>query len=116
MAAPSTMTFEFSAALIGTSEAPWDAILEWYRREALYWQGDEEELPGLTIAHLGRGLFRGCFTPGDYTPRDPRSIRISLESFVDPDEDGNHPIKCGRREYLVRGELRCIDGVPVVVD
>jgi hypothetical protein len=108
--APRTVTFEFSANLIGARETPWDEILEWYRREAEYCI-QEESLPSLTIEHIGRGLFRGTFTPGEYTSSNPR---LDIESFVNPDEDGNHPIRCGRREHLVHGELRSIDGVLVV--
>lgn len=110
------MYFEFSAHLIGTDAAPWDEILEWYRREASYWCQDEDELPELTVQHLGGGLFRGVFIPGENTPTDIRGFRNCLESFVDPDEDGNHPIRCGGQEYLVRGELLNIDGEPVVVE
>ncbi|NDE17235.1 hypothetical protein EBZ80_20120 [bacterium] len=111
MAAPApTIVFEFSASLIGTSEAPWDAILVWYRDMATDYL---EEMPGLDIEHVGRGVFRGSFSRTEDTPAEPRYM---IEGFVDPDEDGNHPIKCGRKKYLVHGELRSINSVPVVVD
>jgi hypothetical protein len=102
-------TFEFRAFLIGSSRSPDDTLLAWYRDMALDF-GDE--LPGLIVESLGHGRFRGTFTGG----AGAANPRIDIEMFVDPDEDGNHPVKVGLTTYLVRGELVSINGVAVATE
>lgn len=106
--AATTVSFQFRAWLIGTGDAPWDAILRWYRDMAADFL---DEMPDLHVEHVGRGVFRGTFRRNTASTVNPR---WSIEAFVDPDDDGNWPLVCGRASYLVRGELHSIDGRPVV--
>lgn len=103
---PHTTTFTFAANLIGGPAAYSGDIsaklLAWYQGFA---EDFADEYPDMKIKHLGGNVFEGTFKP-DFFDVD------HIESFVDPDEDGNHPIKVGRRSYIVMGNLLTVNGKP----
>jgi hypothetical protein len=42
---------------------------------------------------------------GTYYPTNEFNAEVSLEMYVDLDDDGNHPLEIDGHEYLVAGEL-----------
>lgn len=74
-----------------------DSVLNWYTGMAA-----EYEIQDLELNYMGNGIFSGKFTPRSTNPRHNLSL---LAAFVDPDEEGDSPIRIGKTYYCVIGEL-----------
>jgi hypothetical protein len=95
--------FEFEVEFIrGPSvEEHKEKIVKWYNgaRDTL----EETILKNVKISHVRDNIFKGTFEPGPEA--NAKSLKDELDIFVDNDEDGNHPIKIGKENYLVAGKV-----------
>ena len=82
-----------------------DSVSNWYIGMA-----GEYEIQDLELIYLGNNMFSGKHTPRSL---NPKHNLVLLNSFVDPDEEGDSPIKIGKIYYCVIGELLSVDGQSV---
>jgi hypothetical protein len=94
-----TVAFEFSVVL---KDCAWNnkialSVLDWYNGFA---KDFVDEYPNMNLEYIGDNIYRGSYTIPSYATSsyDPQ---FELESFVDPDDDGNYPID----GHLVIGSL-----------
>jgi hypothetical protein len=106
-ASPKRITFTMSA---GPREATPKQIIDWY--QPFFGDFDMGTKPSMTHDKK-TGLFEVSFTPGPEFPTEPKDQLFELEMFADPDDDGNYPIKIGKKKYLVIGEIVSLNGVKV---
>ena len=100
--------FEFEVTLIldGHSETyaiegNEDKIIKWYNGaiDVL----DDSVVKNMKISHVRDNVFKGTFEKGPEATE--KVLRMELDVFADNDDDGNSPIKIGKYEYLVSGEV-----------
>ena len=100
--------FEFEVTLIldGHSETyaiegNEEKIIKWYNgaMDVL----DDSVVKNMKITHLHDNVFKGTFEKGPEAT--DKVLSMELDVFVDNDDDGNSPIKIGKYEYLVTGEV-----------
>lgn len=100
--------FEFEVTLILDGHAETYAIegneekiIKWYNgaRDVL----DDSVVKNMKITHVRDNVFKGTFEKGPEATE--KVLRMELDVFVDNDDDGNSPIKIGKYEYLVSGEV-----------
>lgn len=77
-----------------------DEVIAWYMEN----QDDTVEFFGMQDIQLRYDAQERVFV-GRYLPTNGFNADISLEMYVDLDDDGNHPIQIGGAEYIVIGEL-----------
>jgi len=81
-------------------------VIEWYNTF-----GKEDDMSDFVVKHLQGSMFEITFTiPEDYLPMNRGSIVTMLETTVDPDDDGNNPLKIGKTKYFVSGKLETVNG------
>ena len=108
------VTFEFSVTLKSSTryssmndfkKVVVDDVIDWYESE-----GADLQMNNLKITYNGKSEFSGSYTlnPEENPKYDPQ---FEIATFVDHDEDGNHPIKIGRTDYFVMGKLISVNGV-----
>lgn len=108
------VTFEFSVTLKSSTryssmndfkKVVIDDVIDWYESE-----GADLQMNNLKITYNGKSEFSGSYTlnPEENPKYDPQ---FEIATFVDNDEDGNHPIKIGRTDYFVMGKLISVNGV-----
>jgi hypothetical protein len=66
----------------------------------------EYEIQDLELTYIANGIFSGKFTPRSSNPKYNLAL---LAAFVDPDEEGDSPIRIGKTYYCVIGELLSIN-------
>lgn len=78
-----------------------DKIIKWYNgaMDVL----DDSVVKNMKITHVRDNVFKGSFEKGPEA-RD-NVLRMELDVFVNNDDDGNSPLKIGKYEYLVSGEV-----------
>jgi hypothetical protein len=93
-----------------TNEVSPDKIIAWYM--AYFMDFDLGTNPTITYNTRTR-LYEVSFTPALEFPTDKKDRLFELELFADPDEDGNYPIKAGKKRLLVIGEILTLNGETV---
>jgi len=85
-----------------------DEIIEWYKGFA-----DDLLLDDIKLRHVKDDVFSGDFK--EHLEEGPPWYGgvFEIDGFVDPDDDGNHPLKIGRSKSLVVGKLLSVNGVKV---
>lgn len=73
------------------------SIIKWYKDVAL-----EYNFVDMKLIYYGNNIF-----VGSYNTQDDSNIKLDLQIFVDPDEDGSHPYKEG---VYIKGMLLTING------
>ena len=96
------VVFSFIVYLVSNNELQYinlykNNIIKWYKDIAL-----EYNFVDMKLIYYGNNIFIGS-----YRTQDDSSIKLDLQIFVDPDEDGSHPYKEG--EYI-KGKLITING------
>ena len=100
--------FEFEVTLILDGHAETyaiegneDKIIKWYNgaMDVL----DDSVVKNMKITHVRDNVFKGTFEKGPEATE--KVLRMELDVFADNDDDGNSPIKIGKYEYLVSGEV-----------
>lgn len=101
-----TMTVRPSANIVGA-----DKIIAWY----MPYFADFElgTKPSITY-NAKTDRYEASFIPDPNFPTDTKEQLVELDSFVDPDDNGNYPITIGKQRYLVSGVLRSLHGKKVV--
>jgi hypothetical protein len=78
-----------------------DKIVKWYESMIADF---EDEYPNPKITHVTKNKFHGSYSAPSFQPKYG-TVKSDIEFFIDRDEDGNHPLKIGNKEFLVIGEL-----------
>lgn len=73
------------------------SIIKWYKDIAIKYN-----FVDMKLIYYGNNIF-----VGSYRLQDDSSIKLDLQIFVDPDEDGSNPYKEG---IYIKGELITING------
>lgn len=107
---PKRITFTMSVSP-SANEVGVDKIIAWYM--PYFADFDLGTDPSMTYDKKARE-YTVSFTPDPNFPTDPKEQLFELEQFVDPDDDGNYPIKIGRDNYFVAGMLRTLNGKKAV--
>lgn len=109
---PKMIKFTFTASTrAGPNADIISKLLEWYRNFA---DNFADEYPGMEIKYLKKGEFEGTYIIDASRPH--KYLRMDIESFVDPDDDGNYPIVVNGKKYNVVGKLLTINNEPVTDD
>ena len=74
-------------------------IIDWYTT-----YGNSFDATDFVVKHVSGNTFEITCTPEG---------REFAEMIVDPDDDGNHPLKIGNSSYLVVGEILTVNGKSV---
>lgn len=104
--------FEFSVYLKSdrnmNPESYKEDIINWYKGFAADLLFDD-----MKLSHVKDDVFSGDFK--EHLEEGPPWYggKGDIDSFVDPDDDGNYPLKIGRSRSLVIGKLLSINGVEV---
>jgi hypothetical protein len=94
--------FSFIVYLLSTNELHdvnlyKTSIIKWYKDIAIKYN-----FMDMKLLYYGNNIF-----VGSYHIQDDSSIKLDLQIFVDPDEDGSHPYK---EDVYIKGKLLTING------
>jgi hypothetical protein len=80
-----------------------DKVIKWYKSMLVDF---DDEYGNPKITHISKNMFHGSYTPLS----EPKyvNVKLDVQFFIDPDEDGNHLLKIENKEFLVFGELEKI--------
>jgi len=109
------VTFEFDVSLKGENQyvdhqktgRNVDKVIKWYKDNA-----NLSDAKDFEVKHVNGDRFEiTCTIPSDeLRSNKEEDVVFFIEMMVDPDDDGNHPIKIGRYNYLVVGKLVTVNG------
>jgi hypothetical protein len=106
------VTFVFSPELIhyrgGVDSQIRDKLLKWYKSMANNLNGfGEYKVLSMVPYESDKIAVSFRFTPAWAAHRAfksmPKQIKSAMKTIIDPDDDGNHPVKVNGKEYLVYG-------------
>jgi hypothetical protein len=98
--------FEFKVSLIDKKgnllvPIPHDQIVHWYQNQladvaAIY------DVRIIEVSYVRDDVFKVGYIISQESDED---VKVINHLLADPDDDGNYPIKIGRKKYLVVGEI-----------
>jgi len=77
-----------------------DKVIKWYKSMIADF---DDEYGNPKITHISKNKFHGSYTA--LSEAKYVNVKSDVQFFIDPDEDGNHPLKIGNKNFFIIGEL-----------
>lgn len=89
-------------------------VEKWYKQRINFYLKYDKNVKSITIKHVKGNEFTGVYVLYENKNNFFGSLKDEIETMViNPDDDGNYPLKLNKKEYLVSGKIFFFKRVPI---